>query len=171
MTMPHTLQKALAIARTAFPQTLDVSDSLLHDSLPAENGAVKVLLVNALGDDHQSLTQILRHSGWKYSVARSRAEALTFLRDNTVPVLICESNLIDGTWRDLLDHIACLEPAPLLIVTSRLADDALWAEVLNLGGYDVLATPFDRKEVFHVVGTALRRSKDLGKPTSYALTA
>ena len=41
-----------------------------------------------------------------------------------------------------------------MIVTSRLADDRLWAEVLNLGGYDVLAKPFDASEVARVVGTA-----------------
>src|SRR5438552_14250965 len=31
------------------------------------------------------------------------------------------------------------DPHPFLIVTSRVADHSLWAEVLNLGGYDVLA--------------------------------
>jgi len=34
-----------------------------------------------------------------------------------------------------------------LIVTSRLADECLWAEALNIGAYDVLAKPFDRNEV------------------------
>jgi DNA-binding response OmpR family regulator len=43
---------------------------------------------------------------------------------------------------------------PLLVVTSRVADDRLWSEVLNLGGYDVLAKPLNTKEVFHVAGLA-----------------
>jgi hypothetical protein len=43
---------------------------------------------------------------------------------------------------------------PLLVVTSRIADDRLWSEVLNLGGYNVLAKPLNMKEVFHVVGLA-----------------
>ena len=41
-----------------------------------------------------------------------------------------------------------------LIVTSRLADASLWAEVLNLGGYDLLAKPFNRQEVRHVLTSA-----------------
>jgi hypothetical protein len=41
-----------------------------------------------------------------------------------------------------------------MIVTSRLADERLWAEVLNLGGYHLLAKPFDASEVVRVVGTA-----------------
>jgi DNA-binding response OmpR family regulator len=42
-----------------------------------------------------------------------------------------------------------------------LADEALWAEVLNLGGYDVLTKPFDPKEVHHAVSMAcgFRRRK------------
>jgi DNA-binding response OmpR family regulator len=44
-----------------------------------------------------------------------------------------------------------------LVVTSRMADEALWAEVLNMGGYDVLAQPLDTEEVTRVIGAALRR--------------
>lgn len=170
--MPRTLQKAFAIAQTACPYPLNVPDSLRQDSLPAESETVKVLLVSPLDDDHRSLRQILWHSKWKYYVARSRAEAVAFLRENAVSVLICESELLDGTWRDLLDQTTRMQHAPLLIVTSRLADDALWAEVLNLGGYNVLAKPFDSQEVFHVVGNAWLHWRDQGKyHTLYARTA
>jgi FixJ family two-component response regulator len=41
-----------------------------------------------------------------------------------------------------------------MIVTSRLADDRLWAEALNLGVYDVLAKPFDRTELIRSVRLA-----------------
>ena len=44
----------------------------------------------------------------------------------------------------------------LMIVTSRLADERLWAEALNLGAYDVLAKPFDRTEAMRVVAAAWR---------------
>jgi FixJ family two-component response regulator len=39
-------------------------------------------------------------------------------------------------------------------VTSRLADEYLWAEVLNLGGYDVLAKPLDKQEVSRTLNLA-----------------
>jgi DNA-binding response OmpR family regulator len=45
---------------------------------------------------------------------------------------------------------------PLLLVVSKHADENLWAEVLNLGGYDVLLKPFERAEVVRVVGMAWR---------------
>jgi hypothetical protein len=39
-------------------------------------------------------------------------------------------------------------------VSSRLADESLWAEVLNLGGYDLLQTPFEPSELFRVLHLA-----------------
>jgi DNA-binding response OmpR family regulator len=49
-----------------------------------------------------------------------------------------------------------LDYPPPLIVSDRLADERLWAEVLNLGAYDLLAMPFDAKEVLHAVSAARR---------------
>jgi DNA-binding response OmpR family regulator len=46
-------------------------------------------------------------------------------------------------------------------VTSRLADDRLWAEVLNIGGYDVLAKPFVPAEVFRTISLAWLNWKDM----------
>ena len=46
----------------------------------------------------------------------------------------------------------------LMLVVSRHADERLWAEVLNLGGFDVLALPFDRDELKWALSSALRHS-------------
>jgi len=54
----------------------------------------------------------------------------------------------------MLDAIHRLRDQPELIVTSRLADDRLWAEALNLGAYDVLAKPFNRDEVLRSLSLA-----------------
>lgn len=47
-----------------------------------------------------------------------------------------------------------LPNSPRLLVVSRYADERLWAEVLNLGGYDVLLKPFEPMEVTRVVAAA-----------------
>jgi len=54
----------------------------------------------------------------------------------------------------VLEHLNALPKAPSLIVSSTLADEHLWAEVLNLGAWDVLAKPFDRFEVIRSVKLA-----------------
>ena len=45
-------------------------------------------------------------------------------------------------------------------MTSRLADERLWAEALNLGAWDVLAKPFDTNEVIRTVSIAGQHWRD-----------
>jgi DNA-binding response OmpR family regulator len=71
--------------------------------------------------------------------------------------VICDDVFADGTWRDLLSDLQGEQEAPPLIVYSRMADNRLWAEVLNLGGRDVLIKPFHAPEVSRVVRMAARR--------------
>ena len=50
-------------------------------------------------------------------------------------------------------------PAPSnLIVFSRLAGKSLWARVLNLGGFDLLMTPFEQY-IKETITLSLRRLK------------
>src|ERR1035441_5193025 len=78
---------------------------------------------------------------------------------------------IDGNWEDLLKATARLPDPPNLIVFSRLADESLWARVLNLGGFDVLMTPFEPEEVLRVTFSAWSRWEcDFGASTAKEAT-
>ena len=114
-----------------------------------EQPTLTVLLVSTAEDDHLVLEHIFSHSTWQLHRVRTCAEAAEFLCAHAVSVVICDRDLPDGTWKDLLTLPPALpgESAPAVIVASRAADDYFWAEVLNLGGCDVLAKPFDAKEV------------------------
>jgi len=118
--------------------------------------AVTVLLIDSLEEDRLKLGQILRNSNWKLRWAASCQQAIEILQQTPAPVVICERDLPDGTWREVLEETHFLAEAPLLIVASRFADDFLWAEVLNLGGWDVLAKPLEAKEVIWSVSLAWR---------------
>ena len=116
---------------------------------------VRLLSVSCDDEDHDILTDMLDNSVWQLETASTCREAIVRIGRLRVSAILCEYTLGDGTWKDVLDR--CLEtpkPAPV-IVTSRLADEQLWAEVLNLGGYDVLAKPFREREVLHTVTSAL----------------
>jgi DNA-binding response OmpR family regulator len=125
-----------------------------EDTQAVSQRVVNVLLISPFADDHQHLHDILKHSNWHQHGARTQQEAFKFLGENVAPVVICESELPDGGWQDVLRRLGRMQCPPCLVVTSRMADDRLWSEVLNLGGYNVLAKPLDMKEVFHVAGTA-----------------
>ena len=111
----------------------------------------RVLSVSPAADDHAFLNNVLEPSSWELYRAGNCQDAIERLRANPVSVVFCESVLEDGTWKDILCEIQETANAPVLVVTSRLADAFLWSEVLNLGGYDVLAKPFSQREVHHVI--------------------
>jgi DNA-binding NtrC family response regulator len=117
---------------------------------------VTVLSVSPAEEVHFSLQDIFSHSKWKLSRAHSLRSALSFLRAHKTPVVLCEADLLPDTWKDLLEQITRVPDPPAVIVSSRVADDRLWAEALNLGAWDVLARPFVRSEVFQAVSAAWR---------------
>ena len=125
-------------------------------TVPNRTGILNVLSVSPQEDDHASLQRIVNHSNWTLFQANHLAAALKLLRQHDISVVLCEQDLNSATWLDLLDHLRELPNAPSLVVTSRSADERLWAEVLNLGAWDVLSKPFDRDEVLRSVGAAWR---------------
>jgi DNA-binding NtrC family response regulator len=118
-----------------------------------------VLSVSPNDEDCASLERIFK-SDWTVIASATVASALSVLREIPVPVVICDCGISSGTWGEMLDHFALLSDAPLLIVTSRLADERLWAEALNRGAWDVLAKPFDADEVIRIVIIARQNWQD-----------
>jgi DNA-binding NtrC family response regulator len=124
---------------------------------------VTVLAVDVRDDDLRALRNIFCSSKWVLHEARSCREASDFLRSHQTGVVLCERDLPDGTWRYLLHLTAALPSPPPVVVTSSQADENLWAEVLNLGGYDVLAKPLERSEVVRILSLAWLYWKDLAR--------
>jgi DNA-binding response OmpR family regulator len=121
-----------------------------------------VMLVGFVEQDQDFLRELFDWSEctlapdcrWAIQPRASVAATLVDLRPGCVQVVLCDRDLLPGAWKELLAQFACLSEPPCLIVTSRLADEHLWAEALNLGAYDVLARPFDRAEVVRSVSLA-----------------
>lgn len=91
--------------------------------------------------------------GWTVYQATDRSEAAARLNEINIAVVIA-----DRDWREFLASTSAYDDAPTVIVTAPFADEPLWAEVLNLGGYDVLAQPFDSNEVSRIVQGAFRQA-------------
>jgi DNA-binding NtrC family response regulator len=138
---------------------------------------VTVLSVSPIEDDHSVLRDFLHTKTaipessitWRLNVADTLEMAVAFLqKEATVAIVICEANLLPGTWQDLWEHVSGHEPPPLMIVTSQQADEYLWVEALNHGVYDVLRKPFDPDELIRVMTMASlkwshrHKSKDIG---------
>jgi len=107
-----------------------------------------------------SKSPVTPHCVWQLRHNSSVESAVKALGSEPMPVVLCDGDRAPSAWKELLRRLALLPRPPMQIVTSRLANDRLWAEALNLGAYDVLARPFDPTELLRSVGMALRRWQD-----------
>ena len=116
--------------------------------------AATMLVISRNDNARTALLAILAGTGWTVLQVTNHAEAMELLGHQHFPVVIT-----NGGWREILEFTSSLKRPPSVIVTAPVADEALWAEVLNLGGYDVLEQPFDATEVSRITSAALRRAK------------
>jgi DNA-binding NtrC family response regulator len=114
-----------------------------------------VLLISPDPEDAVFMREIIASLNCQLESASDRHGAELALQRDVFGVIIAERDLPDGDWRDVLSGLERQSYSPLLIVVSRLADERLWAEVLNLGGFDVLAKPFAHEEANRVIDHAL----------------
>jgi DNA-binding response OmpR family regulator len=114
-----------------------------------------VLCISGNPEDYKGLRRMVDRNLWHVISANTRQIGIRRLPKG-VHVVFCECTLPDGTWKDILNCIVAMESPPQLVVMSRLADAYLWSEVLNLGGFDVLAKPLVEKEVRQVLEAVAR---------------
>src|SRR5579871_4720848 len=127
---------------------------------------LSALLVGDYDIDRQLVHDIFHNPGWRLFEAQDRRHALRCLDRHPIQVVIAEADSVDGGWRRVLCDLRDRQQPAQLIVTSRQADDRLWAEALNLGAFDVLAQPFERIEVERAVEAAYRAVMQPAKPHS-----
>lgn len=134
-----------------------------------------ILLLSPHEEDSKVVQSVFCYPGWIVERHRSLSDARGVL--GKPAVILCERDLPDGDWKDVLDALASQPDPAAFIVISPHADELLWAEVLSLGGYDVLQKPFDISEVTRVVGMAWRQrknrppSRELDSSTTFARPA
>lgn len=114
------------------------------------------LLVGDYGENRLLMHEVFRDAGWRLIEARDRKKALEQLDRCAVHVVITSREVSGWDWKAALHNLNRMPRPPQLIVTSRTADEQLWSEVLNCGGYDVLPEPFHREEIERVVASARR---------------
>ncbi|HZT34118.1 MAG TPA: response regulator [Bryobacteraceae bacterium] len=124
---------------------------------PGSAETITVLSVSPTQEDHRALARLLCRDNWRVQPAQSVAAAVQLLRSHRIPVVVCNSDSIPEIWKELLEQIRELAAPPSVIVASRLADEYLWAEALNLGAYDVLAKPLVAIEVTGILTLAWLR--------------
>jgi DNA-binding NtrC family response regulator len=128
----------------------------------AKSASVTVFHVGPQDQDLCALADILNRTDWKlcpgtrWTLAPTDdvPSAAARLQGEKVPIVLCERESVAGNWKEVLESVGRIAAPPMVIVTSRTADEYLWAEALNLGAYDVLAKPYHPAEVVRVLSMA-----------------
>jgi DNA-binding NtrC family response regulator len=132
------------------------SQDLRTGSGAGQDGVVGVL-VSSNNHCRRELGTLFEAHGWRLHYAGDWRKARRLLEKMDIPIVIVDGDAGNPSWREVVSDLSrfSLRVSPRLIVTSRHLDDALWAEVLNLGAYDLLAEPLQEDEADWVIGQAL----------------
>lgn len=117
----------------------------------------------AVTDDDElfeSVRRVLQHSRWQLHRAGSLEEVARLLEDQELrgklAVALCGPKVKGGGWRDLLARLRQDGSDSSVVVVDRSDSQALWKDVLEAGGYELLRFPLDQHELFRVLTQAWR---------------
>jgi len=117
----------------------------------------RILCISGHPEDARKLSEMLHALPLILDSAGSVQQARAQLQQHEYDAVLTEAALPDGKWLDVL-HLVRESPRQMaVIVTDAQADTRLWAEVLNLGAYDLLAQPFAEPEVRRILSNACSR--------------
>lgn len=118
----------------------------------------RILILAVVTDQQEAeLRRVVAHTRWQLKVVHSIAEAVGAIRTLPISVVLCDRELGDGNWLDLVRETEHIDPRPTTIVLSDHHDERLWADVLSCGAYDLLLKPINAHEVYTLVPMAWSR--------------
>ena len=120
-----------------------------------------VLFISPSGEDANTLSSMLGSVSISLRRAGDLKEALWKLEAEPFGVVLTEAQLPDGNWTDVLQHLKQSGKRTAVVVTHRFADGQFWAEILELGAYDLLPQPFCSGEVQRILANALEPSASI----------
>jgi DNA-binding NtrC family response regulator len=118
----------------------------------------RILFISGHPQDALRLSEMLHALPLKLEHVPSLLKARTRIHRQQYNVILTEAALPDGKWQDVLNLARGCPRETEVIVTDPQADACFWAEVLNLGAYDLLAQPFYEPEVRRILYNACSRT-------------
>jgi CheY-like chemotaxis protein len=117
-------------------------------------GHALIVFVSSSGADAQTLRRLVGSYGLFVVNVPDLCGAISVIERTRPSVVVCDTEIEgEGSWRDLLE-IRQTDGRFTFVVVSPDPDDRLRAEVLTLGGVEVLARPFRSEEVERTIGAA-----------------
>lgn len=128
------------------------SHLLDHDKMIIPDPSVaRAMLLSHLEQDHVFMRNLFSKTNWFLDQSHSLQEARVLLEQASIPLIMVAADLPGFDLNEFLAAVHLLPKPPFVFMIGK---DDLWAEVLNLGAYDLLSRPLDQQEVLQAVSLA-----------------
>jgi len=105
---------------------------------------LRLLSVMKADDEQNLLHRIAEPHAWSVEVARSGKQALQVLQEERAQIVLFDIDLLGLDWKSDLRALVSSPSQPSVILVSTGVSDALWEEIIECGGYDVLDLPLQK---------------------------
>ena len=112
---------------------------------------IKLLAISKDRGSQEQLKDLAELYGWDLFLCGNCQRAESILKIESFPIVLCDSEALDISWREVFQMIRRSDPSRCLILCSRTDDDCLWHEVVRRGGYDVIDKPLREEQVVRTV--------------------
>jgi len=115
-----------------------------------------ILVVSGRFENKRTLLHILYDLPVFVFTASTVRQAHEVLASRPIRLLFCEENLADGSYRDLLDGIHCVQPSTQLVLMLSTGEWNECLEAMSLGAREVIRCPLQPTDVELVLIRAAR---------------
>ncbi|MEJ2153780.1 MAG: response regulator [Desulfobacteraceae bacterium] len=126
-------------------------------SKPYRGRGERILVVDDLPSQREISQEMLTMIGYRCDTAASGAEAIAFLRDHTVDLVILDMIMPPGMdGLETYSRIKALRPEQKTLIVSGYSETVRVREAQKMGAGEYVKKPFD----MHTIGEAIRRELD-----------
>jgi CheY-like chemotaxis protein len=123
---------------------------------PAPERRLRILVLAISLVDRILLEQLGKQHDWELRFTNSPPSGFSLASQSHFDLILCDRNQFGYPWREVISRLAGISPRSCILLVSPVNHDYLWQDVLQHGGYDVLARPMRESSVLSAVAAAVR---------------
>lgn len=145
---------------TLLTDTLEAPSLVIpHEEMQEDTSLPRVLIVDDDDFQHKILKQVLAGTALQLESAKSGAEALAFLSNHSVDLILLDIEMPDTSGVDLLHQLRAmpeLDDIRIIMMTGRREKDTV-VQCRKAGAWGYVLKPFDKLDLFMKVQSALSK--------------
>lgn len=126
-----------------------------RDRKPVTEPRLRLLALSVAIYDRFLLERLAERQGWSLTFSTSPRQAFSLASQDHFEVILCDRNQRGYPWREVMDRLVEISPQSCILLVSPQRDDFLWQDVMQHGGYDVLACPLREDTVLPAIDAAV----------------